>query len=352
MMGAGLRYLVIPPVIFLIILYFGNRYIRTAFHLTNLRQAIQYYLACLFGINYPVLIIGDGRASVPEGQENLLLKIGGPGFLFVLAGNVVLVENLSGKLRVLGPGKYAIARNETIKEYTSLDERYRPIEKLTTRSKDGIEVVVRDIHYRYRVANQLNSGETGAGGPETLFQYSDEAVIQMVYNRTQSGSGIGNWEDSVNGIVESIISDFIRQHLVDYLIAPKTRGVDPRAEIYAEFYSLAGQKKFRERGAELVWIDIGHFETPEKTVAEQRVSTWQAKWQGNANIVRELKDAQDMGQAEAQAALLLNVADTLDAVGPPGETRQNMRPLYLARIAQLLDSMGDLSFATDSDAKE
>jgi len=174
----------------------------------------------------------------------------------------------------------------------------------------------------------------------------------MVYNRTQSGSGIGNWEDSVNGIVESIISDFIRQHLVDYLIAPKTRGVDPRAEIYADFYSLAGQKKFRERGAELVWIDIGHFETPEKTVAEQRVSTWQAKWQGNATVVRELKDAQDMGKAEAQAALLLNVADTLDAAGSPGETRQNMRPLYLARIAQLLDTMGDLSFSTDSDANE
>jgi hypothetical protein len=278
-----------------------------------------------------------------DGTENLLFKIGGPGILRIQAGNVALVEHYGGSMRVLGPGRYLLSRYETIKEFTSLDERFKRIDELTAYSKDGIKVAVRDVSYRYRMANlgTLLQGK----GPHSLFEFSEEAVIQMVYNRAISERGAGTWEESVNGVVRSILSDFIRMHPVDYLTAPKAQGADPRAEIKAEFQSPSGQRKFRQKGAVLIWIDIGHFETPEELVSRQRVNTWQARLQGSANMERATGEAQriayqEMGRAEAQADILMSILDSLESINKPGEARQNMRALYLARIAQMLDALG------------
>ena len=167
----------------------------------------------------------------------------------------------------------------------------------------------------------------------------------MTYNRTLAPDGIGTWHMGVNQVVDTVISDYISQHPVDSITAPQTQGIDARGDIYHEFYSQSGRNRFREKGAELIWIDIGHFETPEKTVIEQRLSTWQARWLGNANLVRASGETQrtaslELGRAEAQAELLKNIVHSLESVGTPGEARQqNLRALYLARIAQLLDAM-------------
>jgi hypothetical protein len=120
---------------------------------------------------------------------------------------------------------------------------------------------------------------------------------------------------------------------------------DPRGEIQRQFLSDAGRARFREKGAELLWIDIGHLETPEKQVVDQRVKTWQARWMGNANVVRAYGESQrlayeEMGRAEAQAEMLMNIVYGLEDVASRSEPKKNIRALYLERIAQLLDAMG------------
>jgi hypothetical protein len=65
--------------------------------------------------------------------------------------------------------------------------------------------------------------------------------------------------------------------------------------------------------------------------------------------------SQELGRAEAQAEMLKNIVQSLETVGEPGESRQqNMRALYLARIAQLLDAMSTQPFYPEdnSPAKE
>jgi len=343
--GFGGRYLILPLLILLLMIYQGVRYVHTAFGLKGFFQSLNLFFACMFGIGYRTLSISDGRAQVDSSGENLLLKVGGPGYVKIQEGNVVVVESITGHLRVLGPGRHFITRQQTIKECISLDERFRPIEKLSARSKDGIEVLAQDIRYRY----QIFSDAAGKGSADQFervnqraelpFHYSEDAILRVIYNRTQDGKGIRSWEDGVNNIVESIIMDFIRSHPVDYLTAPLTQGSDPRAEINAEFYSPAGRNRFRERGAELIWIDIGHFETPEKIVGEQRVSTWQARWMGNANIMRDYAEAQEFGRAEAQSDLVGNIVQSLKSVGAAGESRQMIRAQYLARIIQIIEAM-------------
>jgi hypothetical protein len=80
-------------------------------------------------------------------------------------------------------------------------------------------------------------------------------------------------------------------------------------------------------------------------VAEQRVNTWQARWMGNATIMRAYGESQrlayeEMGRAEAQAEMLMSIVHGLEDVAARGEPRHNIRALYLARIAQLLEVMG------------
>jgi hypothetical protein len=344
--GPAWRYWLIPPVIVIALMLAGARYVRTAFSLTNLRSALRYLMASLFSFDHPVLMIADGKPLLDTlGELNLIQAIGGPGYLHIQPGNVALLEGLDGRLRVLSAGRHFITRLERVKEVFSLEERYAHVEKIAATSRDGIEVIARDIRYRYRLDSGTSSGSGLGRTPENPYPYSEQAVILAVYNRTMGEAELGEWHTGVNSVVESLIADYIRQNLVDHLTAPIIESEDPRGEIHRLFLSDAGRLRFHEKGAELLWIDIGHFETPEKQVAEQRVNTWQARWKGNANVMRAYGESQrlayeEMGRAEAQAEMLMSIVHGLEDVTARGEPRQNIRALYLARIAQLLDTMG------------
>lgn len=344
--GPDWRYWLVPPAIALFLLAAGARYVRMAYSLGSLRSAWRYLLASLFHIELPVMVIADGKAQIDSmGELNLIQAIGGPGYLHIHPGNAVLLEGLDGRLRVLSAGRHFISRLEWVKEVLSLEERVAHIEKVAATSRDGIEVIARDIRYRYR----LDTGLPAEGGlgrtPENPYPYSEQAVIRAVYSQSLGPAGLGEWHTGVNSVVESLVADYIRQNLVDHLTAPILGGEDPRGEIRQQFFSDAGRNRFLEKGAELLWIDIGHFETPEKQVSEQRVNTWQARWKGNASIVRAYGESQrmvyeEMGRAEAQAEMLMSIVHGLEDVAAQGEPRQKIRTLYLARIAQLLDTMG------------
>jgi hypothetical protein len=344
--GPAWRYWLIPPLILFYLLLAGARFVLASYSLANLRTAFRYLLASLFSFDYPILVIAEGKAQVDNlGEQNLIQSIGGPGYLHIQPGNVVLMEGLDGRLRVLGAGRHFITRLERVKEVLSLEERFAHVEKIAATSRDGIEVVARDIRYRYRLASGVSAGEGLGRTPDNPYPYSEQAVIQAVYNRNVGETGLGEWHTAVNSVVEALIADYIRQNLVDHLTAPILQSEDPRGEIHRRFLSDSGRARFAEKGAELLWIDIGHFDTPEKQVAEQRVNTWQARWRGNANVVRAYGESQrlayeEMGRAEAQAEMLMSIVHGLEDVAARGEPRQNIRALYLARIAQLLDAMG------------
>jgi hypothetical protein len=346
--GGDLRYLLLPLLVFIIGVLFCVRFLRTAYGIENISHAAKYFAASLFGVNHPLLVVNDGKALVREDEENLVLKIGGPGLLALQAGNVALVERYDGSVRVIGPGVHVLDNLEALKETTHLDERYQPIEKISARSKDGIVVAAEDIRYRYRIVSRSETQDSAGRGPDMLFRYAPDAIVKMVYNRAQTASGLAPWEEDIRKIVESTITAFIHKHLVDYLIAPRAQPADPRAEIYQEFYSPEGQKRFSDQGAELIWIDIGHFETPEENVAQQRVNTWRAKWLGNENVMRDSADAQEMGKIEAEREILNIFLENLEAFGAPGEGATKNRPLVLARIAQLIDSLRDQPFSPDT----
>jgi hypothetical protein len=215
---------------------------------------------------------------------------------------------------------------------------------MSATTQDGFAVEVRGVRYRYRLLADPAS-DPASGRVENPYSFSEEAVLNMAYNRTLSEQGVTPWYYGINFNLDSGVTDYISHHQIDHLTAPNSSGKDPRQEIYDRLMTGPTRERLLERGAELTWMDLGHFEVLEEEVGKQHVSTWQAKWIGDAKILRAQGEArriayQDLGRAEAQADILVNIVHALEQIGMPGDSRQNMRTIYLARIAQLLDIMG------------
>lgn len=346
MPGLGMRYVCLPSVLLALLLAAGARYMQCAYEVRGFGAALNYLLANLGLGSYPSLTVNEGKVRIRPDEDNLVVMIGGPGYVIVQPGNAALVEGLDGDIRVLGSGRHFLNRRETLKEVVGLEEREAHLDKLSASTKDGIGVDVRDVHYRYRLASDKPMEEGSGRSMEDPYPFSEEAMIQMAYNRTVSDTGVTPWHDGVNIVVDGVITDYIREHHVDHLMAPSAQGNDPRGEIYERFNSDGVRRQFKDKGAELLWVGIGHFDAPDKQVVKQRVDAWQAKWIGNANVVRAFGDSQrlayqELGRAEAGAEMLMSIVHALEDVGAQeGDSKQRMRAIYLARIAQLVEAMG------------
>ena len=122
-----------------------------------------------------------------------------------------------------------------------------------------------------------------------------------------------------------------------------------REEIAKRLSSPGIRNRLRGLGAELIWVDIGHFEIADKRIEEQLVEVWGSKWLGGANVRRAYGDARrasllEIGRAEAEAGIIMSI---LEAIGDLDEdtSHERIRTIILTRTAQLLDGMSgsDLS---------
>lgn len=361
------RYWLLPFLVLVWVLYSAARYIQHAYGLKQFGQAMSYVLSAFSGMGLENLMVQDGQKKIPPNDENLIDLIGGPGYLILQPGNVAVLENAGGFPRVVGPGRHFISRLETLKEVASLEEREVKVEKMTATTKDGIVVEARDIRYRYRIPGGDSGKTDGAHG--RMFSYSEDGVLNMTYHRNVNAMGVTTWHFNVNSQVDTAITDYIQSHFVDYLTAPaapkpdekkvesprteqeaksgpRSENVpDPRTELNQLLRTGGLRGNLRSRGAELVWIDFGHFVMPERAVAEQRVSTWQAEWESDASKLRAAGEArrmiaQELRRIQAQSVQLKSLEDALQEVGPQAGSHDAVtRRLILTRIAGVLDGM-------------
>jgi len=188
--------------------------------------------------------------------------------------------------------------------------------------------------------------DSGARSRHNPYPYAHDAIYDMVYNRTVSDQGLGEWSIGVASDIRRVLTGYINRHTLDQLTAPEDTGGDPRGEIQRQLRSSAVTKTLRQRGTELLSIDIGSFEIPNKQVEQQRLNTWQARWMGDARLTRSYGEAQrlayqEIGRAEAQAEMLISIVHALSDVNLRTGTRASLRDVILVRTAQLLESMGE-----------
>ncbi len=350
-------YLVIVPV-FLALLG-AARYIQDLYELESTASAFKYLNAALFGIGYPRLVIEKGQKKIEADEKNLLDIIGGPGYLVIRPGNVVLLEKLRGPSNVRAHGRHFIHAGETIKEITSLDEQAGELELVREVTKDGIEVHIRNIRYRYH----LRTGHPAGQKDRTLFEpypYSVEAVRNMAYHRnvvniTADTKDLNTWNKTVGLVIDGVITGYIQKHTIDHITSPSQDEKDPRAEIQKLLRSPATREKMKNLGAELLWVDIGHFDIPDEVIDEQRARTWAVTWAGKAKVEVSQGEAvsllnQERARAEAQAELLLSILQVFDKVDPAATQPQILTRMLLSRTARVIESVAEKNQTKDTAA--
>ena len=341
--GRFFRYLFLPLMAFIGALLLAGLYVQRTYRLKAYRYGLRYMLAALFGFGYPRLVISEGKKQIKPGEINLLDVIGGPGYAFVHPGNAALVERLDGRSRVLSAGSHYINPLERVREVVSLEDQHGFIESVSVRTKDGIPVVVRDIHYRFRLMTGKEPENDRERTPEDPYPFSEVAVRAMAYNRAVRPDGAIPWPSAVQIGVQGAITGYIQVHKIDQLTAP---GYDqePRVEIARRLLSRGTKESLKNYGAELLWFDIGHFDIPLSEVKDQRVQTWGAEWTGNAEVTRAYGEAErikleEIGRAEGQAELLQGILGALQDVDLSSNTLNNVRTIMLLRTAQILESL-------------
>ena len=349
------RFWIIPFGVFSGVLLASAYYVQDIYELPKYSLAVHYVFASFFGFPYPRLVIENGEMQIPKGETNLINEIGGPGIVLIRPGNVVLFESLRSPSSVRSKPLNLISRFETIKEIVSLDDHHGFIEEMKVKTKDGIDLLVKDVHFRYRLRTGRRYGDYEKRQVEEPYHYSIQAVKDMAYNRTVGGQGLSEWHATIKLRVDGGITDYIKAHTFDHLTAPTYEDNDPRKIIRDQMLKGGLRAGLRNFGAELLWLDIGHFEVAETmidTVAEQRVDTWGAKWDGEAMIVRAHGEArrmayQEMGRAEGQADLLLSILQALDEAGfeegldEEKQRRDSLRRIIWARVAQIFDTAAE-----------
>jgi hypothetical protein len=343
----GLRYLVFPSLAFLGALFLSANYVRDIYELPSVWDGLRYMLPSLFSIIHPRLVIQNGKRQLKLGEANLVDRIGGPGYLNIAQGSVALVERLTSPANVFANGFHYLTRWERVKEIATLDDQHDSIQEISATTKEGIEIIVKQIQFRYRLRASRETGDYLQRSPEKPYPYTIQGMRNMTYHRNVSLQGLNSLENTVRTSVQITIRQFVQNHQVDYLTAPRNEDDDPRQALRREFASVFVRNRFRSLGLDLLWIDIGHFSIKEDEVDKERINHWGVKWEGAANVQRSYGEAkrwkaQEYGRAEAQAnmleEILYSMQEAMQRVHTPQDRNRILRNLLMARTAQILDA--------------
>jgi hypothetical protein len=340
------RYLLAPLTALIGAFLAGAYYVQDIYNLDNYWAAVLYLLSSFGGIGYPKLIISEGQKKIDSGKINRLELIGGPGHITIRPGNAVLTERLHGPAGVYSAGKFFLSRFEVIVNTLNLEDQHGFVSSVFAVTKDGIAVTVRDIQFRYRVWSGRHVTNTTAGRSAiNPYPYTTQAVRYMAYHRNVSADGLTSWHEAVKNVIVGAITGYVAEHQLDQITAPRYVEGDPRKEIGAQLQIPGTRDKLKDIGAQLLWHDIGHFDVENKAVSEQRIDTWKSGWIGNAKVIRAYGDAQrvayqEIGQAEAQAEVLMSIAHAFDDIDLSTEEKErNISNIILMRTAQVLETL-------------
>lgn len=347
----GWRYLIVPLFAIVSVFMLGARFVQDIYNLKNYHAAFRYMFSSFMGLGYSTYKIEHGKKELDSDKLGIIEDIGGPGYLYINPGNVVLTEKLQTPFAVCGNGWYFLSRFERIGTIVDLEEQQFDSKVVEAVSKDGIKVVVRNVYYHYR----LLPGKNRDRNISDPYPYSIQAVRDYAYGRSVLPGGLSHWENSVRLAVEGAITDYINKHRVDQITAPAHTEKDPRDEIGERIRSTETRNKLRFVGTDLIWFDIGSINAGDEQIDSQRLKAWQASWDKESTILRTEGEAhriafQELGRVEAQSDLLKSILSSFhDVEVSDDKHKENIRRIVMARTAQLLESMSSQHGNQDKD---
>ncbi|CAG0936598.1 hypothetical protein TFLX_05479 [Thermoflexales bacterium] len=324
------------------------------------------------------LPVGGGWISVqhgdyenPQNDDNeVLLKIGGPGVLSIKDHTAVLTERGARYSRVLGP------EDHTLMPF----ERIRAIYDLRTQSFDGVEMsLTKDgIPVRAAVGAMFRFMERMPGEPPTSAQHPRFlSVLHHYLTRTPHGAGTEppvspealrmacyevhrppkpiKWFQAAFSSAVGEVRDELNRRMLDQIFAPDDPGRSPRREIAAKLDNAA-KAALAARGLELVDSTFGNLQLP-REVTTQRTNMWQAGWEKESTIIRSGGEAEGLLQlqtvrAEAQAELVKSIVQAARTMDPNNQLSRDVVEALARAIERTLQRETILPLLSTTTRKE
>lgn len=340
----GPRYLLTPLLAGVTVLLAAAKYVMDLYNLDNYQTALRYVVSSTFGMFYPKLVIDKGSKQLAPKQPHLIDKIGGPGVVVVEPGSAAMFRHLRRPGQTVLASTCFLAPFEQIAFVADLDEQQCHKDEIRTITRDGIQVLLSDVHLRYRILQRQRHGSPERRTLGDPYPLEQDALNRMMRNLSVDDSGLDPWTVAVERYVVGEIMDFIAAHPIDYLTAPRGNGKNPRLELKKELFNRHVHSYLaRTYGAELIWVDVGHIDIIDPSVDSSRTSLWAVNWAGEASVERAYGEArlqayQELARAEAQAKIIISLSDSLRQAKATDRPDLTIRRFFIAKAAQILEA--------------
>ncbi len=341
-----LRYAIAPLLATLVIFFSAGKYVQNVYNLRRYSDGLRYVVSSMFALRYPILRIQNGKEDLNPGDTNLLIKVGGPGFVMIEPGNAVLFKKINESSDVPVHTGHFVEPFEQIAQVADLEEQEGYLDNATSTTMDGIRVKLNDIRYRYRIIPPVVDGRPIQRNMQDPYPYSSDAVIALAYGSSMNEDGPDAWSAAVQRFIKSALSEQINKNTVDYLTAPRNGREKPRALLRSVMESDKVKGSLASVGAQLIWIDVGHIDVIDKEVDDTRVDYWSTDMDGEIHKQQAIGEARrlalrELGRAEAQAKMITAIGKALEEMDIAANSKDNLRTLLLVRTSQILDAMRD-----------
>ncbi len=335
------RFAVIPILTVAFVIFQAGLFVEEIYGLKIDGLGLRYVLVAMFGIAYPNVRVRRGRLTGMNDNIELLTQIGGPCNLMIQADTAILFQRTRTTSAIETNRGYFMIPFERTDKIVCLEDQEGFRDAIETVTRDGIRIRLTDVRFRYCILpNDL--GTRHIRSIEQPYSYSPAAIREITYHASASrDSSEDEWSEMVARTVTGTVIFFINRHTIDFLTAPRRDGRAPREEVNAALNAHA-RTRFRNVGAQLIWIDVGHIDIIDSAVDNDRVDLWAADWAGNAQARRAFADAarsalRDLGRAEAQAQMIMGITRSLQGIDINSLPRDQLAALILMRTAQLLE---------------
>lgn len=288
----------------------------------------------------PLVVSSKTLAEAREQSE--LLRVGGPGRIAVVAGDVAVTE-LNGRFyRILGPGSHMLQRLEYVRAILDLRPQERVATEVPLVTRDGINVTA-DVSVRFRL-------EMGEDMPSKSrpYPFDEEAVWLAAYNETVLPDGtVSTWDNAPLNSVKSNLAKIIANYQLDELLHTR-QADDPFQAIRSEL--IHGVRPFLfNQGIELLSLHISRLSLPDP-VKEQYIQNWQTHWETEIRL--KLADGEAMSleeieiaRAEAEMTMIQAIVEGVQRARRISNTN-NMHEIIALRLVEALEKMAKQSQQT------
>ena len=241
--GVVIRHLLALYVPFWLMQQVAAIYLADIFEIDD-KVAHQFIRQAAFAETYNTIHIRHGGVA-EEDLSSPMIQIGGPGYVVVELDSAAVFEKPDGSARVIGPNSRTLAGSPLISGFERIRKGVdlRDIiqkQEFNTRSRDGIQVIARDIQYSYSIYR----GRKPVRTTNNPYPCDDTAVLNLVYDTLRevgidmvpSVSREHEWQNPLPDLIFEPIademSDFInRRGLSDFLVTlgkPEDETLDER----------------------------------------------------------------------------------------------------------------------------